>query len=119
MKFLIDRCTGGKLAKWLRDKGHDVLESRELGPDPGDRELLGIAAEQGRILVTIDTDFGRLAHLENVFHCGIVRLPDVPAERRIILMDVLLRDHVSDLRAQSIITIRGERIRISKPPKAR
>ena len=44
MKFLIDRCAGRLLADWLRDQGHDVVESRELGPDPGDRALLEWAA---------------------------------------------------------------------------
>ena len=37
MKFLIDRCAGRLLADWLRKQGHDVVESHELGPDPGDR----------------------------------------------------------------------------------
>ena len=46
-------------------KGNDVVESRELGPDPGDPALLEIAASEQRILVTIDTDFGKL-----VFVCG-------------------------------------------------
>lgn len=39
MRFLIDRCAGRLIADWLRNQGHDV-ESRELGPDPGDRALL-------------------------------------------------------------------------------
>lgn len=56
MKFLVDRCAGRRLADWLRGQGHDVLEARSLGPDPGDRELLEIAAKQERVLVTIDTD---------------------------------------------------------------
>jgi predicted nuclease of predicted toxin-antitoxin system len=62
MKFLVDRCAGRKLAEWLRGQGHDVLESRSLGPDPGDRKLLETALEQGRILVTIDTDFAQLVY---------------------------------------------------------
>ena len=118
MKFLVDRCVGRKLAEWLRSKGHDVLESRALGPDPGDRELLGKAAEEGRILVTIDTDFAQLVYVDRASHCGIVRLPDVPAEGRIKLMEAVFREHASDLYNQAIITVRGQRIRISKPPGA-
>jgi predicted nuclease of predicted toxin-antitoxin system len=57
MRFLIDHCAGRLLADWLRKQGHDVVESRELGPDPGDRALLYWAAKETRILVTIDTDF--------------------------------------------------------------
>ena len=46
MRFLIDRCAGQLLADWLRKQGHDVIESRELGPDPGDRALLDWAAKE-------------------------------------------------------------------------
>ena len=58
MRFLIDRCAGRKVADWLTERGHDVIESRSLGPDPGDEKLLDWAWRQKRILVTIDTDFG-------------------------------------------------------------
>ena len=89
MKFLIDRCAGRLLADWLRKQGHDVIESRELGPDPGDRALLDWADKQARILVTIDTDFGELIYLENLPHAGLVRLPDVPVrERQLIIQDI-------------------------------
>ncbi len=74
MRFLIDRCAGQLLADWLRKQGHDVIESRELGPDPGDRALLDWAAKETRILVTIDTDFGQLIYRENLSHAGLVRL---------------------------------------------
>jgi predicted nuclease of predicted toxin-antitoxin system len=57
MRFLIDRCVGRLLSDWLRKQGHDVVESRELGPDPDDRGLLERAANEARILITIDTDF--------------------------------------------------------------
>ena len=40
MKFLVDRCAGRQLSTWLRHQGHDVLEARDLGEDPGDRALL-------------------------------------------------------------------------------
>lgn len=56
MKFLLDRCAGRRVATWLRTQGHDVVESYERGPDPGDQVLLNWAAAEARILVTIDTD---------------------------------------------------------------
>jgi len=88
MKFLIDRCAGRLLADWLRKQGHDVVESRELGPDPGDEALLDWAAKETRILVTIDNDFGELIYLENLSDAGLVRIPDVPTrERQLILQE--------------------------------
>lgn len=116
MRFLIDRCAGRRLADWLRSDGHDVIEARELGPDPGDRALLEQAAAEGRILVTIDTDFGTLIHLYDVAHMGLVRLPDVRAERRIALIAQLIDQHEEALKARAVITVRGERIRISQTP---
>ena len=116
MRFLVDRCAGRRLAEWLRDQGHDVVEARELGADPGDRALLERAAADGRILVTIDTDFGELVYVRRVPHAGLVRLPDVPAKRRIALIAEVLERHRQALEIQAIVTIRDGRIRISHPP---
>ena len=115
MEFLVDRCAGRRLAEWLSNLGHDVVEARSLGPDPGDSTLLEWAREQKRILVTIDTDFGELVYVNGARHCGIVRLPDVPAKERIQLMEMLLSRYSKQLEQGAIVTVRGERIRVSKP----
>lgn len=115
MKFLIDRCAGRRLAEWIRAQGHDVVESRTLGPDPGDLTLLRWAADDGRILVTIDTDFGTLLQTRGTSHAGLIRLPDVPAPARIALLAQILRDHTAAELGKSVVTVRGHRIRISRP----
>lgn len=75
------------------------------------------AAKETRILITIDTDFGELIYVENLSHAGLVRLPDVPArERQLIIQDLLTR-YETELQDAAIITVRGGRIRISKGPK--
>lgn len=116
MKFLVDRCAGPLLADWLRAQGHDVLESRQLGRDPGDQALLERATSEARILVTIDTDFGELVYLRRFQHAGLVRLPDVPVLQRIALIAEVLQRHRHALEARAVITIRGGRIRIANPP---
>lgn len=118
MKFLVDRCAGHRVAEWLFQQQHNVVESRERGPDPGDRTLLGWAAAEGRILVTMDKDFGELIFVEGMRHCGIVRLPDVPAARRILLMERVLADHSHELAEGAVVTVRGGRIRVSRPHAA-
>ena len=116
MKFLVDRCAGQRLTAWLRAQGQDVLASWDWGPDPGDQALLERAAAEGRVLVTIDTDFGELVYVQAVPHAGMVRLPDVPAEERIALMAQVLERHHEALEVRAIITVRRGRIRISRPP---
>jgi len=118
LKFLVDRCAGQRLADWLREQGHDVLASREVGEDPGDEALLRRAATEGRVLVTIDKDFGKFLYLKGEGHQGLVRLPDVLVEVRIRLMEQILKDHGTDLAHGAIVTVRGDRIRISRRLKA-
>jgi len=108
VKFLVDRCAVRRLAAWLQDQGHDVHVAWEHVPDPGDAVLLEMAAQEGRVLVTIDTDFATPVYLHNAAHAGIVRLPDVPSDARIALMEEVL--------AGAIVTIRGSRIRFSRRP---
>ncbi len=110
----MDRCAGRRLADWRRDQGHEVLEVRALGRDPGDAALLRRATDEGRILVTIDTDFGTLVHVRAQPHAGLIRLPDASATRRIELMAQILADHPEAELSRAIITVKGSRIRISR-----
>lgn len=114
MKFLVDRCAGATLARWLREQGHDVREVSEGGPDPGDAEVLAQASAEGRVLVTLDKDFGALAFRQGLSHCGLVRLPDVPAAQRIELLKRLLAAHEKEMSGGAVITVRGERVRVSR-----
>lgn len=87
----------------------------DLGPDPGDEALLAQAASEGRVLVTIDTDFGKLAFSAGKQHRGLVRLPDVRAQARIELFAELLARHAGALAAGAVITVRSGRVRVSMP----
>ena len=115
MKFLVDHCAGRRLAEWLRAQGHDVFDAGELESDPGDRTLLERAAAEGRILITIDRDFGKLVYVGRTSHAGLVRLPDVPTRNRIALMAEVLQEHRDALEGQALVTIRGGRIRMTHP----
>ena len=116
MRFLIDRSAGSLVARWLRSKGHDVVESRERGPDPGDQTLLEWAANESRILITIDTDFGQLIFHEGISPSGLIRLPDVPANERLKILEDVLDRFSDELQKAYIITVKGGRVRLSRSP---
>ena len=118
MRFLTDRCSGHRLAEWLRSNGHDVVEAQTLGPDPGDRALLERAAAESRVLVTLDKDFGELIYLRRVPHAGLILLPDVRMSQRIQTVKAVIEDHHQALAGRAVITVRGGRIRISHPPSS-
>ncbi len=95
-------------------RNHDVILGADLGPDPGDDVLLGLASAEARVVVTIDTDFGDLVFRRGLDHAGLVRLPDVRVQVRIALMAEVLDRHSDDLAARAIITVRGGRIRVTR-----
>lgn len=83
---------------------------------PVTSRALRLAAERRAVLVTIDTDFGELVFARRRSHCGLVRLPDVRAAERILLLEEVLDRHIGDLERGAIVTVRGRRIRVSMPP---
>ena len=114
MRFLVDRCAGRRLAEWLGNKGHDVVEAHTLGPDPGDRALLELAESENRVLVTMDKDFGELIYLRRVPHAGLIRLPDVRATRRVEIVEELIDQYSEALEHRAIVTVQGGRVRVSR-----
>jgi predicted nuclease of predicted toxin-antitoxin system len=76
--------------------------------------LLRLAADEGRIPVTIDTDFGALVSVAGAAHAGIVRLPDVPAPSRIVLIEQILARHGEADLASAIVTVKGSRVRFAR-----
>jgi len=73
-----------------------------------------MAVAEARILVTIDTDFGTLVYLVGAPHAGIIRLPDVPVNARISLMQQILAEHSEAELIGAIVTVSGSRIRFSR-----
>lgn len=115
MRFLVDRCAGTRLARWLADSGHDVADASGWASDPGDAAILQQALTEDRILITIDQDFGLLVFAEERPHRGLIRLPDCSSAKRIAIIEDLLARHRADLEQRAVITVRGGRVRISRP----
>jgi predicted nuclease of predicted toxin-antitoxin system len=64
VRFLVDQNRSPRLAELLRDAGHDAVHTLELGLEQADDdELLAIADEQQRVVVSGDTDSGALLAL--------------------------------------------------------
>lgn len=62
MKLLADECCDRGLVEALRGAGHDVLFILESKPGATDDEVLAIAFDEQRIIVTEDKDFGELVY---------------------------------------------------------
>ena len=60
MKVLLDTCVYGGGVEILEAAGYDVIWAGSWPRDPGDEEILRRAYNEGRILITLDKDFGEL-----------------------------------------------------------
>jgi predicted nuclease of predicted toxin-antitoxin system len=112
MKLLLDSCLSGKAAALLRDIGHDVVWAGDWPADPGDAEILVRARVEGRVLVTLDKDFGELAIVRGEPHCGIVRLVDCTVGKQAERCGLVMSRHGDLLAAGGIVTAEAGRLRI-------
>lgn len=112
MKILLDTCVWGGVKIALIATGHDVIWSGDWDNDPGDIEILTLAHNEGRILVTLDKDFGELAVLHGHPHCGILRLVNLSTEKQANVCKLIIEKYGTELSDGSIITVDAERVRI-------
>lgn len=79
MKLYLDQMFRVDLARLLRSQGHDVRCACETGQQTADdTEVLQLAINEGRILVTMDEHFGDWAILPLHKHPGVIRLKAHP-----------------------------------------
>jgi predicted nuclease of predicted toxin-antitoxin system len=119
MKVLLDTCVWGGVRNALSAAGHDVIWTGDWDEDPGDDEILDQAYKEGRVLVTLDKDFGTLAFLHGRPHSGIVRLVNLPTQQQAPVCLRVLAQHGSSLEKGAIITAEYDRMRIRLPGAAR
>jgi predicted nuclease of predicted toxin-antitoxin system len=115
VKLLLDSCVWGGAVGRLRAAGHDVVWSGDWPADPGDEEILARALAEGRVLVTLDKDFGELAIVRQLPHAGILRLVAQSALQQAELTLRVIEAHGADLAAGAIITAEAGRLRVRLP----
>lgn len=115
MKLLLDTCVWGGAVADLKAAGHDVVWAGEWHEDPGDEEILARAHHDGRVVVTIDKDYGELAIVFGKPHAGIIRLVNLSAKQHASTSLQVLRVHGPELQAGAIITAEPGRLRVRPP----
>lgn len=115
MKILLDTCVSGTLRRPLSEAGHDVIWTGEWDEDPGDDEILAFAHQEGRVLVTLDKDFGTLAVFHGKPHAGILRLVNLSTQEQAVVCQQVIERRKTELKAGAIITAETDRLRIRMP----
>jgi predicted nuclease of predicted toxin-antitoxin system len=60
MRWLADECVAAPLVALLRSDGHDVLSVAEVAAGLSDVDVVALALQEKRLLLTEDKDFGDL-----------------------------------------------------------
>jgi len=120
VRFLVDNALSPELASGLGRAGHDAVHVRSLGLQrASDSTIFERAAEQERVLLSADTDFGTiLAQRKSpkpsviLFRHGAPSAPDAQ-------LDVLTRhlgELTEDLDRGCLVTIEAARLRVRSLP---
>ena len=73
MRFLLDMPVSPRLVAWLEQRGHEAVHASTRGLErSSDSELLTVALDEQRIVVTADTDFPRLLALSGAAMPGVI-----------------------------------------------
>ncbi len=73
MRFFLDACVrAGDLVTALLDLQQDVLLAEDVIPGASDEDILALAFEQDRVLITHVNDFGEPVFRDLLPHKGIV-----------------------------------------------
>jgi len=114
LRFLVDESTGRGVTDWLRNAGHDVICVTESLPEAHDSDILDLAVQDRRIVITNDKDFGELVFRSGRHHAGILllRLSDESASTRIRMVSWTVEHYANKLvDSFTVVTERTIRIR--------
>ena len=115
MRFLVDECTGPKVAEWLRDQQHEVFSVYDEARGADDDTILQKAWDENWILITNDKDFGEKVYREHHPHHGIIflRLTDDRSVNKITVLHRLIELYANKLSDQFLV-VSETRVRIAK-----
>ena len=120
MRFLIDQALSPAVAELLVTAGHDAAHVRDYAMQMAtDSAILDRAHDEGRIVVSADTDFGTLLVLRRhpsssvvLFRRGTQRRP----EEQAALLLANLPAIEADLNEGSIVVLEPNRLRVRRLP---
>jgi predicted nuclease of predicted toxin-antitoxin system len=117
MNFLADESCAAPVIRALREAGHDIVAIAETAPGSADSQVLDLALNEKRTLITEDRDFGELVYGHGRCSAGVVLVRFPSHARRAKTATVV--DAVTRLGSRlqnAFVVIEPGRVRVSSRP---
>ncbi|MBI4229414.1 MAG: DUF5615 family PIN-like protein [Planctomycetes bacterium] len=122
MRFLVDAAVDVRVARWLAGQGHDAVHLRDRGwLRMQDRDIFAQAAQERRIVLTFDLDFGEIAAYAGQLKTGVVvlRVHDTRDSFVTRRLGEVLASVAAALERGAVTVIEDTRHRVREFPPAR
>ena len=113
LRLLIDVNVGLAVAHSLQRDGHDVTFAGDVDWRMPDADMLSLAHDEQRIILTMDTDFGELVYHSRRPHAGVLllRMPGANREEKIRVVQEIV-DRYGEQLPNHFCVYRKGRLRI-------
>lgn len=115
MRFLADESCDFGVVRALQAAGNDVVCVKDIAGGAADADVIGIAVDQQRVLITEDKDFGQLVFASGAISPGVIYLRFTAGARQEIAASVLkLVEHEGMGLTGRFAVLKPGRVRLGK-----
>ncbi len=119
MKLLLDQGLPRSSALMLRASGFDAVHTGECGLSIAiDRDILSVARNQQRHILTLDSDFHTIVALENWTRPSVIRIriEGLKGKKMARLICQVIESCEQDLKEGALVSVEEGRIRVRRLP---
>ena len=109
LKFVLDVGVGNKVWQYLTANGYDAKLITTINPSMSDSDILFIAENESRMVITMDKDFGELVYHSGKVHKGVLllRLEDAMGEEKAAVMQFILDNFKDEIEGKFCVFKNG------------